>query len=208
MRELVPPRLQWLWCRMVRPLPQPALETERLRLRPFSLSDASTVQALAGAREIAATTLNVPHPYEDGMAETWIQTHAQGYEADEQATFALTLKQTAELVGAIGLVISRAHARAELGYWVGLPFWNRGYATEAARAVLRFGFEALELNRIYAQHLVRNPASGRVMQKVGMRHEARLRHHIQKWGRFEDIDLYGILVEEWRQLNTASRDEP
>jgi ribosomal-protein-alanine N-acetyltransferase len=193
---------------MVRPLPQPTLETERLRLRPFSPSDAGSVQALAGAREVAATTLNVPHPYENGMAEAWIQTHAPGYEADEQTTFAVTLKQTEELVGAIGLAINRPHARAELGYWVGLPFWNRGYATEAARAVLRFGFEELELNRIFAQHLVRNPASGRVMQKVGMRHEARLRQHIHKWGRFEDIDLYGILGEEWRQQDTASRDEP
>ena len=192
---------------MVRPLPQPTLETERLRLRPFSLTDVGTVQALAGAREVAATTLNIPHPYEDGMAEAWIRTHAPAYEADEQATFALTLKQTDELVGAIGLMIHRAHARAELGYWVGLPFWNRGYATEAAQAVLRFGFGDLDLNRIFAQHLVRNPASGRVMQKAGMRHEARLRQHINKWGRFEDIDLYGILVDEWRILEPAEGDD-
>lgn len=165
------------------------------------------MQALAGAREVAATTLNIPHPYEDGMADAWIRTHAPGYEAEEQATFALTLRQTEELVGAIGLAISRPHSRAELGYWVGLPFWNRGHATEAARAVLRFGFEELELNRIFAQHLVSNPASGRVMQKVGMRHEGRFRQHIQKWGKFEDVDLYGILVGEWRQQGAASRDE-
>lgn len=188
---------------MVRPLPQPTLETQRLRLRPFSLTDAGTVQALAGARQVAATMLNVPHPYENGMAEAWIQTHAPGYEADEQATFAQTLVPTEELVGAVGLRINRLHGRAELGYWVGVPFWNRGYATEAARAMLRFGFEDLELNRIFAQHLVRNPASGRVMQKAGMLHEARLRQHINKWGRFEDIDLYGILVYEWRQLDPA-----
>ena len=192
---------------MVRPLPQPTLETERLWLRPFSLADAGTVQGLAGAREVATTTLNIPHPYDDGMAEAWIRAHAPAYEADEQATFALTLRQTDELVGAIGLMIHRPHARAELGYWVGLPFWNRGYATEAAQAVLRFGFEALDLHRIFAQHLVRNPASGRVMQKAGMRHEARLRQHINKWGTFEDIDLYGILVDEWRMLDTAGGDD-
>jgi ribosomal-protein-alanine N-acetyltransferase len=189
---------------MVRPLPQPALETERLRLRPFSLTDAGAVQALAGAREVASTTLNIPHPYDDGMAEAWIRTHVPGYEADEQATFALTLRETQELVGAIGLVINRPHGRAELGYWVGIPFWNQGYATEAARELLRFGFEELELNRIFAQHVVRNPASGRVMQKAGMQHEARLRQHTNKWGVFEDIDLYGVLVHEWREQDTAT----
>ena len=183
---------------MVRPQPQPTLETERLRLRPFTLGDAGAVQAFAGAREVAATTLTIPHPYKDGMAEAWIRTHAPGYEADEQATFALTLRQTQQLVGAIGLVINRPNGRAELGYWVGIPFWNQGYATEAAREILRFGFEELDLNRIFAQHLTRNPASGRVMEKAGMQHEARLRQHINKSGRFEDIDLYGVLAEEWR----------
>jgi ribosomal-protein-alanine N-acetyltransferase len=184
---------------MVRLLPQPTLETKRLWLRPFSVADAAAVQALAGDREVASTTLNVPHPYEDGMAEDWIRTHAPGYEAGEQATFALVLRQSNEVAGAIGLIIHRPHSRAELGYWVGVPFWNHGYATEAARAILRFGFEDLDLNRIFASHLVRNPASGRVMQKAGMRHEARLRQHVNKWGHFEDLDLYGILVDEWRQ---------
>jgi ribosomal-protein-alanine N-acetyltransferase len=84
----------------------------------------------------------------------------------------------------------------------GCPFWNRGYAAEAAWEMLRFGLEELELNRIFAQRLVRNPASGRVMQKAGLSHEARLRQYINKWGIFEDIDLYGILVDEWRQLDT------
>jgi ribosomal-protein-alanine N-acetyltransferase len=187
------------------PLPQPTLQTERLRLRPFSLADAPVVHALAGAREIAATTLTVPHPYEDGMAETWIGTHAPGYEAGEQATFALVLREGDELVGAIGLAINGAHARAELGYWVGVPFWNQGFATEAAREVLRFGFEGLELHRIYAMHMMRNPASGRVMQKAGMQYEGRLRQHIQKWGRFEDLDFYGLLAVEWRQPDIANR---
>jgi ribosomal-protein-alanine N-acetyltransferase len=190
---------------MAKQLPQPVLETERLRLRPFALSDAPAVKTLAGAREIAATTLTVPHPYEDGMAEAWIETHGPAYEADRGAAFAITLKPTGELLGAISLAIDRPHARAELGYWIGLPFWNQGYATEAAQAVLRFGFEELELNRIFAVHMVRNPASGRVMQKCGMRHEGRLRQHINKWGMFEDLDVYGILAEEWRQQNESRR---
>ncbi|MGH2456012.1 MAG: GNAT family N-acetyltransferase [Candidatus Limnocylindria bacterium] len=178
---------------------QPTLETDRLRLRPFTLADAPAVQALAGAREVAHTTLNVPHPYRDGMAETWIRTHAPGFEAGDQATFAIVNRQTNEVVGAIGLMINLDHARAELGYWVGVPFWNRGYATEATRAALRYGFEELALHRIFALHLVRNPASGRVMQKAGMQREGRLRQHLLKWDRFEDLDYYGLLAEDWRR---------
>lgn len=181
---------------MANPSPQPTIETERLRLRPFRMSDARRVQTLVGEREIAATTLNIPHPYQDGMAETWIRTHEPGYAADELATFAITIRASGELVGAIGLVIDRDHGRAELGYWIGRPYWNHGYATEAARALLRLGFEQLGVHRIQAEHLVRNPASGRVMQKAGMRHEGRLRHHILKWGVYEDIDVYGILADE------------
>jgi RimJ/RimL family protein N-acetyltransferase len=193
---------------MVRTNSQPTLETTRLRLRPFVLTDADAVQALAGSRDVAATTLNIPHPYEEGMADVWIRTHAPGFEDDHQATFAVTLKESEELVGAISLQINRVHGRAELGYWIGVPFWNRGYATEAARAVLRFGFKELGLNRIFAMHLVRNPASGRVMQKVEMHHEARLRQHINKWGSFEDIDLYGILAEEWRTGDRTRANSP
>jgi [ribosomal protein S5]-alanine N-acetyltransferase len=186
------------------PPQQPVLEGRRLRLRPFTLADAPAVHALAGDREIASTTLNIPHPYEDGMAEAWIETHAPRYAQGELANFAITERQQDELVGAIGLVILAEHARAELGYWVGVPFWKRGYATEAVALVLRFGFERLALNRIYAMHLVRNPASGRVMQKVGMRYEARLRQHVRKWGRFEDLDLYAILAEDWRSHRSSA----
>jgi [ribosomal protein S5]-alanine N-acetyltransferase len=139
------------------------------------------------------------------MAGAWIQTHAPRYEAGELANFALLEQETEQLVGAMGLVIHAEYARAELGYWVGVPFWNRGYATEAARRVVRFDFEALELNRIYATHLVGNPASGRVMQKLGMQYEGRLRQHARKWGSFEDLDFYGIVAEEWRRQSAGGK---
>ena len=161
--------------------PQPTLRTERLILRPFCLEDAATVQRLAGTREVAETTLTIPHPYLDGMAETWIATQPDAWERQERVTFAITSAADG-VVGAIGLRLTLQHRRAELGYWVGLPFWNHGYATEAARAILTFGFETLGLNRIHASHLVRNPASGRVMVKAGMRFEGTLRQHVLKGG--------------------------
>lgn len=172
---------------------QPTLETERLRLRPFRTADADDVQRLAGDRAIADTTLNIPHPYEDGLAEKWISNHRDWFECGEQAVFAVTLKPTGELIGAIGLRITPDDQRAELGYWIGKPYWGRGYCTEAAKAVLDFGFNQLDLNRVYAHHLSRNPASGRVMQKIGMTHEGHLRQHVKKWNVLEDLELYGRL---------------
>ena len=178
----------------------PTLKTERLILRPFRMEDAPTVQRLAGAREIADTTLNIPHPYEDGVAEKWIAGHQQGFEEDKKITLAITLAGNDTLIGTISLMsLSKQHQHAEIGYWIGKEWWNKGYCTEAAREMVRFGFEQLGLNRIIGQHLTRNPASGRVMQKVGMKHEGTLRQHVRKWDKFEDIEYYAILKSDARQ---------
>ena len=174
-------------------------------LRAFALTDAKDVQRLAGERAVADTTLNVPHPYEDGMAEKWIATHQPKYESGELANFAITLREGKDLIGAIGLAVDRRFDRAELGYWIGAPYWNRGYCTEAGHALLAFGFTELNLNRIYSSYLARNPASGRVMHKLGMVREGLCRQHVKKWGRYEDLVLYAILKEDWnRTANQAS----
>ena len=173
------------------------LETDRLLLRPFLLSDASNVQRLAGNRAIADTTLNVPHPYEDGMAEAWISTHQPKFQVGELAVFAITLKADSELVGAVGLRVDQSFDRANLGYWIGEPFWGLGYCTEAATSIVEYGFAELELHRLHAEHLERNPASGRVLQKIGMLKEGTARQHTKKWGKFEDLVLYGLLRNEW-----------
>jgi RimJ/RimL family protein N-acetyltransferase len=189
---------------------RPTIETDRLLLRPFELSDAKDVQSLAGDRAIADTTLNIPHPYGDGMAEEWISTHQPKFEAGELSNFAIVLKTSGRLIGGIGLRIVPRFERAELGYWIGRPYWKNGYCTEASRAVLQYSFSVLRLNRICAKHLSRNPASGRVMQKVGMVHEGRARQHVKKWDKFEDLELYGILREQWlgkSELNRLARPE-
>jgi ribosomal-protein-alanine N-acetyltransferase len=172
---------------------QPTLRTSRLVLRPFRKDDASKVQLLAGEWEIADTTLNVPHPYENGMAEQWIEMHEAGYEAETLAAFAVVLRDSQQLVGAVSLRVDRGLNQANLGYWIGKPHWNLGYATEAARAVIAAGFDELGLNRIYAFHLARNPSSGRVMEKLGMLLEGTARQHTMKWGKYEDLVSYGIL---------------
>jgi len=176
----------------------PILKTNRLILRAFSMSDAKDVQSFAGAKEIESTTMLIPHPYEDGMAEKWIATHKKQYDKSEGVNFAITLKKDGQLVGSINLMsITKDHARAELGYWIGTPFWNKGYCSEAGEAVLNYAFKTLMLNRVHAHYLSRNSASGRVMEKLGMKHEGRQKQHIFKSEKYEDIELYGILKEDW-----------
>jgi RimJ/RimL family protein N-acetyltransferase len=176
---------------------RPTIEATRLVLRPFEFSDAKDVRLLAGDRAIADTTLNIPHPYEDNMAEEWISTHQPKFEAGELSNFAIVLRSSSKLIGSIGLTIVPRFERAELGYWIGKPFWKNGYCSEAAHAVLQYGFSILKLNRIHASHLTRNPASGRVMQKIGMVYEGRAQKHAKKWDKFEDVEFYGILRERW-----------
>jgi len=178
---------------------QPNLGTSRLILRPFRKDDASSVQQLAGEWEIADTTLNIPHPYENGLAEKWIEARGPGYEAKKLATFAVVLRDGEELIGAIGLTVNRRFNKANLGYWIGKPYWNLGYATEATRTVVAFGFDNLDLNRIHAFHLARNPSSGRVMEKIGMQREGIARQDTMKWDKYEDVVTYGILREDWLQ---------
>ena len=181
---------------------QPVLETPRLLLRPFVLADAADVQRLAGAPEVADTTLNLPHPYREGVAEAWIGSHASRFAEGGGVNYAITFRADGALMGSISLIVTRQHRRAELGYWLGVPFWGQGYMTEAAGALVARGFALLDLHKIEATHMTRNPASGRVMEKVGMTLEGLLREHVFKNGGLEDLAVYGIL-ESGRAVETA-----
>ena len=183
---------------------RPTLDTERLILRPFTLADADAVTAIVSDREIAANTLSIPHPYDRSMAEKWLATHDDACRRGESAVFALTERESGRLVGCVGLVIDREHGRAELGYWTAREIWGRGYGTEAAAAVVRYAFEQLDLHRVYAHHLSRNPASGSIMRKLGMRHEGTLRGHVFKWGVHEDIELYGLLRSDYERAGVRA----
>ncbi len=156
----------------------PTLYTERLVLRPFSLGDVPAIVALAGDWDIAVNTLSVPHPYTKDHAIQWIRQQSDQWNNGQAVTFAIAHPDQ-RLFGSIGL--------------------GKGYATEAARAVVNFGFAKLSLHRIQATHFGNNDASGRVMQKIGMLYEGCRRQHTLKWGEYRDIKLYGILQEDWRQ---------
>ena len=182
---------------VVLPPQPPTLTTPRLALRMPAPVDAPAIQQLAGDAQIAATTANIPHPYEPGMAEAWIASCAEHFMRSKAVNLAILRSSDGTLVGTIGLDLNSEHARAEMGYWIGRPYWGKGYASEAAERVLRYGFETLGLHRIHAMHFARNPASGRVMQKAGMQREGALHGHILKDGVFEDVVGYGALREAW-----------
>jgi len=173
------------------------LTTERLFLRAFTPTDAPDLQRLLNTREVALNTLRIPFPYPDGEAERWIATHEDPQQQKSDHVFAVTLQSTQKLIGTVGLHVKADHDHAEIGYWIGVPYWGHGYATEAAGAVVRFGFETLALNRIFAMHFARNPASGRVLEKIGMRHEGTLRRHLKKWDEYVDLECYGIMRDEF-----------
>ena len=149
--------------------PQPHLETERLLLRPFHPDDAAHVALLAGDKRIADVTACIPHPYSNDMAVEWILTHPDGWSKRESAVFAVVLKDEGLLIGFVSLM-NIADKCAELGYWIGVEYWNQGCCTEACRRIVEFGFSILKLHRIVAHHMIRNPASGRVLCKAGFVH--------------------------------------
>ncbi|MEM9401550.1 MAG: GNAT family N-acetyltransferase [Pseudomonadota bacterium] len=179
-------------------MPPPTLSTARLLLRPFTLEDAAEVQRLAGDAQVADTTQNIPHPYPDGAAEAWIHSHTQACKRNQQAVFAITLEATSELVGAVGLTRLEDHTEAELGYWVGVPFWNRGIATEATLAVFEYGFTMFGLTRIVGWYLHRNPASGRVMLKAGMT-PSPVTRSLKKEGVVEHLASCVLTAEDWQR---------
>ncbi|WP_026696140.1 GNAT family N-acetyltransferase [Peribacillus kribbensis] len=175
------------------------LETERLLLRPFLLEDAVQVQRMAGEREIYETTLGMPHPYPLEAAVNWIRSHEKWIQTRKAFPFAVELKKEKILAGAMTLRIEPGHNRGELAYWIGKEFWGRGYATEAALQVAEFGFREQGLQRIWGMAMSDNYASQKVMKKIGMKYEGRLRKHILKDGRYYDLSVYGLLREQFKQ---------
>jgi RimJ/RimL family protein N-acetyltransferase len=182
----------------------PTIATERLVLRQFQPADAEAVRCLAGAKEVAAGTF-LPHPYEAGTAEKWIAGQQQDHEAGKALTFAIVLAGDQRLVGSIGMEIVAAHEHARLTYWLGFAHWNQGYCTEAVKALLEYGFTHLNLHRIYAPHFHNNPASGRVLRKVGMTYEGRMREHYIRFGQLVDVEIYGMLRQEFMNRRSSGK---
>lgn len=173
------------------------LETDRLILRPFELRDAPMISELAGHADVAATTLNMPHPYPEAAAESFIQSLRDRAADDPNITLAIVRKIDDQFMGGISMRPVAQFDHADIGYWIGVPYWNQGYASEAARRIIDYGFAELGLHRIYAAYFVHNLASRRVMEKAGMTYEGTLRQHVKRFDQYHDLGYCGILRDEW-----------
>ena len=171
----------------------PELETSRLVLRPLKMKDAKDIFAYASDPDVARYVLWEPHKT---VADTrnYIRYIRALYHRGLPASWAVTLRKSGQVIGTIGFMwYSDANSAAEIGYSFSKAHWNMGYATEALRAVIDSVFRTLPVNRLEAQHDVRNPASGRVMEKGGMRKEGVLRQRIKNKGEFVDVALWSFL---------------
>ncbi|WP_252180422.1 GNAT family N-acetyltransferase [Endozoicomonas sp. 4G] len=166
---------------------EPIITTDRLILRAFTPQDADQVQILAGEERVARLTESIPHPYPDGLAEEWINNNESLREKDSAFVYAITLKASGTLVGAIGLN-NVTHTDAELGYWLGLPYWGQGYCSEAGQALISHTFEQLPFNQIRARTLTENTKSGQVLVRLGFRSTS------------EILELISIVTTLCRQL--------
>ena len=171
----------------------PVLETPRLRLRPLTMRDDRDMYRYCSDPEVSRHVLWETHESLRHSRQV-LRAALRQYRSGAPSSFAIERRSDRRMIGTIGFMwINCDHRSGEVGYSLARDCWNQGYCTEALGAVLRFGFEELKLHRIEAQHEVDNPASGRVMEKCGMRCEGTLRGRVFNKGRFSDVKLYAIL---------------
>lgn len=169
------------------------ITTKRLVLRRFQKSDAKKVTKLCNNYNVFKSTLNLPYPYFMEDALTWIEGHQKNLEADKSYQLAITDKKTGELYGSIALTNNKKFNQGEIAYWIGENFWGNGYATEASQAMLQFAFERKRYHKVFARCFGSNPASSRVLQKIGMKKEGILIDHIVKEEQYENLIYYGVI---------------
>lgn len=173
----------------------PVIETKRLILSRLEEKDIPFIVEFLQHRIYSDLTSNIPYPYTENDAKFWLKMSKEAFDNKTGFTFGIRNKEE-QLIGAIGLH-DREDDKAELGYWIAIPYWNKGYVTEAARAVINFGFKDLEINKIYATHFLHNPASGKIMEKIGMEQEALLKQHVKKDGEYYDLAMYSIFKDSF-----------
>lgn len=184
------------------------IRNKRLILRSIRKDDWELIFRLGGDRDIASTT-SLPHPYPEERAKEYVDRQPKSYKEGQSVNFAICAKDEKlakeigskkdELMGIVGFYLNLPNKRAELGYWLGKPFWGKGIMFESAKAIMEYGFDHLQLNRIYANHIKHNLASGQILKKLGMQFEGTFSQHFLKFGTLEDSLNYAILADEWKR---------
>lgn len=173
------------------------LKTPRLLLRPPVREDAAPLECFLSDRRVAETTTAIPHPYPRGGVLDWMERVDHQWAEGTGACFTILLRDSGKVLGVVSLM---GKSRNELmaGYWIGVPHWGNGYATEALHRVVRYAFNHLGLPRLGARHFAHNPASGRVMLKAGLHFENLIPGGSSRDGVFYDSVQYSITAEDWR----------
>ncbi|CAM3899624.1 GNAT family N-acetyltransferase [Vibrio aquimaris] len=166
---------------------QPSIETPRLLLRPFRLSDSQRVALLAGQKIISDMTANIPYPYTEEMANEWIGTHSEKFEHKSAVIFAITLKGSDSIVGAVSFPSLKSGV-AILGYWLGTDYWGKGIALEASQALIGYAKRELKVSEVEAQHLANNHQSSSVIRKLGMQYKEN--RFVQIRGKPREVCVY------------------
>ncbi|MBR4360866.1 MAG: GNAT family N-acetyltransferase [Clostridia bacterium] len=176
----------------------PTIETDRLILRPLRMRDDRDMFSYARDPEVSRHVLWEAHRT---IRDTrrFLRAAIRQYRKGFPGSFAIEWKASGRMIGTVGFMwIHAEYKSAEVGYSLSRDYWNRGVMTEALRAVVAYGFDTLHLNRIEAQYECDNPASGRVMEHIGMRYEGTLRQRLWNKGKFVDVKLCAILRDDPR----------
>jgi ribosomal-protein-alanine N-acetyltransferase len=177
--------------------------TERLVLRRYTRADIPDVLAFASQPSVARVTARHIPATEEGVRKYIdLQNSYRPFEKDKVFELAVERKVDGKMIGLVGL-IRRDLGQGEMGWALGAEYRGQGYGTEAAKALMDYGFRWLGLNRVHADTGIDNLASQRLMERLGMRREALLRGSVYQEGKCQDRVVYAILVDDWRD-NAAS----
>lgn len=181
------------------------LSTPRLTIRRMTMKDAADIFAYSRDPRVARHVLWDAHR-NIGETRAYIRYMLRKYRMGEPASWAIEYNETGRVIGTIGFMwYQRENSAAEVGYSLSRAYWNQGLMTEALKAVLDFAFSVMHFNRVEAQHESDNPASGKVMQKAGMKCEGTLRQRLFNKGRYVDVVLYSMIRDDFLDAQGATK---
>ena len=184
----------------------PLIETQRLILRKLEMNDANRMfDYIFSDHRVMDNLIKGPH---ESISETInrLTEITNQYMSETFCYWGIEVKESGELIGTIDLFnINEDTENCEVGYNIGFNWWNKGYGTEALHAVVEFAFRIMDIHKISATHNIDNPASGKIMLKVGMKREGIIRHMIRKNNQYKDCGIYGILQQEYFETNLPNQ---
>ena len=175
----------------------PTLETDRLILRGLREDDLEQLVLMLNNKNVSKQVFSIAHPFTMKHAKERLQSIHDGYKNKSMFVFSIALKDSDLVVGQIGLHPKEQHNHAEIGYVLGEPYWGKGIMTEAIHRVLEYGLKDRKFHKIFATHYIDNPASGRCMEKAGMKLEGELFEHYKTPEGYKSVRQFGLTITQY-----------